>query len=88
MRGRAQARLQTTALLSAGALAVHELRYRIALGDDASSALASSGHGYLGLVTPLIALVTMLGLAVFVHRIAAASCSTAVRARSRSGGGK
>jgi hypothetical protein len=70
VRGRAQARLQITSLLGIGALAVHELRYRIAFGDDASSALAASGHGYLGLVTPVAALVAMFGLATFVYRIA------------------
>lgn len=70
MSGRGQARLHTAALLGVGALAVHELRYRIAFGDDAQSALAASGHGYLGLVAPTVALLAMLGLASLVHRIA------------------
>jgi hypothetical protein len=35
------------ALLSLGALAVHELRYLVAYGNDADAALASQGHAYL-----------------------------------------
>jgi hypothetical protein len=35
------------ALISLGALAVHELRYLVAYGHDADVALASQGHGYL-----------------------------------------
>jgi len=42
-------------------LVVHELRYRIAFGDDAESALATSGHGYLGVVAPAVAVLAMLG---------------------------
>jgi hypothetical protein len=35
------------ALLSLGALAVHELRYLLAYGHDTEAALARQGHGYL-----------------------------------------
>ena len=69
MRGRASATLETTALLGVGALLVHELRYRIALGDDATSALATSDHAYLGIITPVVALAAMFGLARLVDRI-------------------
>jgi len=62
-----------------GALAVHELRYRIAFGDDASSTLASSGHGYLGLVTPVVALVAMSGLASLVQHMASGDGSLGER---------
>jgi hypothetical protein len=82
VRGRAQARLRTAALLGIGALAVHELRYRIAFGDDSQSALASSGHGYLGLVAPALALLAMIGLASLVQRIASGDAP----ARARRGG--
>lgn len=81
VRGRAQARLQTTALLGVGAFVVHELRYRIASGDDAQSALAATGHGYLGLVAPTVALLAMLGLASLAHRIASGGNAAGVRRR-------
>ena len=79
VRGRAQARLRITALLGVGALVVHELRYRIAFGDDAQSALATSGHGYLGLVAPTVAVLAMLGLASLAHRIASGEASAGTR---------
>jgi hypothetical protein len=48
---------RTAALLCAGALAVHELRYLLAFGADSGTALARSGHAYLGVLHPLVALV-------------------------------
>jgi hypothetical protein len=62
-------------------LVVHELRYRIAFGDDAQSALATSGHGYLGVVAPVVALLAMLGLATHVHRLACGEGSAGARRR-------
>jgi hypothetical protein len=38
---------RAVALLSLGALALHQLRYAIAYGDRASQALANQGHAYL-----------------------------------------
>jgi hypothetical protein len=38
---------RSVALLSLGALALHQLRYALAYGDRASQALAHQGHGYL-----------------------------------------
>jgi hypothetical protein len=38
---------RAASLLSLGALAVHELRYLLAYGDQAGEALASQGHAYL-----------------------------------------
>jgi len=64
--------LVTTALLLAGALGVHELRYLLAFGGEARSALADHGHGYLTLLTPSLGLLTALGLAVELVRAAAA----------------
>jgi len=59
-------------LLPVAALGVHELRYRLAYGSQAGSALASQGHGYLDSLAPW--LVVLLGLAVggFLVRIARA----------------
>jgi hypothetical protein len=57
------------ALLSAGAFGVHQLRYAIAFGGDAKSALGASGHAYLTLVEPLIGLSLAFALAHLVWRI-------------------
>lgn len=62
----------TAALLLAGALGVHELRYLLTFGDEAEAALAHHGHGYLTLVTPLLGTLTALGLAAGLVRAAAA----------------
>jgi hypothetical protein len=50
--------LRAGALLAAGSLAVHELRYLVGYGDEGGTATA--GHDYLAWVAPLVA----LGLAV------------------------
>ena len=62
----------TTALLLAGALGVHELRYPLAFGDEAGSALAHHGHGYVTLLPPLLGALIALGLAAALVRAAAA----------------
>jgi len=62
----------TAALLLAGALGVHELRYLLAFGGAAESALADHGHGYLTVLTPLLGTLAALGLAVGLVRAAAA----------------
>jgi hypothetical protein len=48
--------LRLSALLSSGAVGVHELRYLLAYGDRAGQELAHQGHGYMTVVVPLIAL--------------------------------
>lgn len=53
-RGFAGRRLRSTALLALGALGLHQLRYFIAYGHDAPSALEGAGHGYLMQVAPLL----------------------------------
>jgi hypothetical protein len=63
------AKLRTTALLCAGALVVHELRYRIAFGSDGPTAMAP-GHEYLTALTPLVVVGGMLALASLVQRVA------------------
>src|SRR5215210_1139954 len=76
--------LITAALLLAGALGVHELRYLLAFGGGAESALAHHGHGYLMLLMPVLAMASAFGLAVGLVRAAAAPAvgsATLVRVR-------
>jgi hypothetical protein len=54
------------ALISLGALAVHELRYLVAYGHDADAALASQGHGYL---TEFGGVAVGLGLALLLGSV-------------------
>ena len=58
--------LRCAAWLAAGSLAVHELRYALAFGGEASQRLGESGHGYLTLLTPAvtIALAVAAGRAI------------------------
>jgi uncharacterized membrane protein len=72
--------LTTAALLLAGALAVHELRYVAAFGSHAEAALARHGHGYLALLTPALATLTALGFAAGLVRAAA---TPAMRSETR-----
>jgi hypothetical protein len=57
--------LRAGALLAAGALAVHELRYMVGYGDAA----AAGGHGYLIFVAPLIAVALALACGVWLARV-------------------
>jgi hypothetical protein len=59
-------RLRCFALLGAGALGLHELRYLIGYGGDAGHALAEQGHGYLDAVTAVVALTLVAALAALV----------------------
>ena len=45
--GRGSHLLRRAALSAAGALALHELRYRVGYGDDAGAVAAEHGHAYL-----------------------------------------
>jgi hypothetical protein len=57
--------LRASALLAAGTLAVHELRYLIGYGDPA----AVGGHGYLTLAAPLVAILLAVSCGVWLARI-------------------
>src|SRR5213080_572900 len=57
-------------LLALGTLALHQLRYALAYGGDASSALAHQGHSYLGDVAPLL---VALALSLVCARLVAAA---------------
>jgi hypothetical protein len=68
--------LRATAALAVGAFALHQLRYVLGYGDGAMQTLAAHGHGYLALVTPLIALLVAVAAGQFLSQLA----------RSRRGG--
>src|SRR3954453_4734018 len=57
-------------LLAAAGVAVHQLRYAIAYGNDAPHALAAHNHGYFGFALPAVATVFVIALAAVLIRIA------------------
>ena len=59
-------------LLPVAALGVHELRYRLAYGSHADSALAAQGHGYVDSLAPWLVLLLGLALGAFLVRVAGA----------------
>src|SRR3954466_9064812 len=62
-------RIRAAALISVGALAVHDLRYLIAYRGGAAKELSLTGHGYLGDVTPLAMGALALAIAAFAWRL-------------------
>lgn len=62
-------RVRAAALISAGAIGVHDLRYLIAYRGSAAHELSVQGHGYLRFVTPLVVGVLILVLADFAGRL-------------------
>jgi len=60
------------ALFPLGVFAVHQLRYQLAFGFDASRELADQGHAYLHELTPWIVLAVALGLGGLIARLARA----------------
>ncbi|MEA2443181.1 MAG: hypothetical protein QOJ12_473 [Thermoleophilales bacterium] len=67
--------LRAGALLAAGSLAVHELRYVAGWGDPG----AVGGHGYLAVVAPLVALLLALACGIWLARIGRAVTTPAGR---------
>jgi len=66
--------LRSATVVAAGAIAVHQLRYLVGYGGDASRALDGQGHAYLEALIPLVALLGGLTLvATVVAGIAGAS---------------
>jgi hypothetical protein len=57
-------------LVPFAALVVHQLRYMLAFGSNATSELADQGHSYMHEVTPWIVLVCCLGFGAFLTRCA------------------
>jgi voltage-gated potassium channel Kch len=62
--------LRGAASMPAAALAVHQLRYKLAFGAGASHALAAQGHAYLGSLVPWIVLVAALSIGATLGRFA------------------
>ncbi len=62
-------RLRAAALLPAGMLAVHQLRYQLAYGDGAAHALARQGHAYLAGALPFALAPAALGLSLLLARL-------------------
>jgi hypothetical protein len=59
--------LSRVALVPAAALAVHQLRYWLAFGSNASEQLARQGHSYLHSVVPWIVLLIAISVGVFLR---------------------
>jgi hypothetical protein len=63
-------KVRVIALLSAGALAVHELRYLAAFGSRTDEALVHEGHAYLNALTPLVGVTLACLLGHLLYRVA------------------
>lgn len=61
--------MRAAALIAVGALGVHDLRYLLAYHGHAARELALQGHGYLRVVTPLVAGLVVLAGAAFAGRL-------------------
>jgi hypothetical protein len=61
---------RSAALIALAALAVHELRYRLAFGANAGEELAHDGHAYLALALPVLVGFALAALAAGVVRAA------------------
>lgn len=68
-RARPIVRFAPLALMPAGAVSVHELRYLLAYGSHASVALQHQGHAYLHSLVPWIAVSLGLGLGGFARAL-------------------
>ena len=73
-------------LLPVGAYVVHQLRYRIAYGPEASAKLAAQGHSYLDSFAPWLVLLLCLATGSFLARVAQALGSGRTSGRPRSFG--
>jgi hypothetical protein len=69
VRGRAST-ARSIALLAAASAAVHELRYLIGYGHEASRALAAHPHGYLSVALPGVMTAALIALAGVLMRLA------------------
>jgi hypothetical protein len=61
--------LRGAALMPAAALAVHELRYKLAFGGGSSEALSAQGHAYLSSLVPWIVLLAALSVGATLGRL-------------------
>jgi hypothetical protein len=62
-------RLAPVALMPAGALAVHQLRYWLAFGGRAGLLLQQQGHAYMHSLVPWIVLLTATAVGVFLRAL-------------------
>jgi hypothetical protein len=65
-------KFRAAALLAAGALAVHQLRYLLAYGHGSHQQLALQGHAYLTVFAPVVAGVLMLAAVELLVKVACA----------------
>jgi hypothetical protein len=63
------ASLARGALVPAGALAVHQLRYWLAFGSGAAAQLQAQGHSYLHSLVPWIVLLIAISAGVFLRAL-------------------
>jgi hypothetical protein len=63
-------KLRTAALLAAGGLTVHQLRYLLAYGHESGDQLAAQGHSYLTVLAPIVIAALALVVLAFAFRIA------------------
>ncbi len=63
-------RFRLAALLAAGALAVHELRYALAYGEHAGREASAQGHAYLTVLMPVVVLAALFAAAQALLRFA------------------
>lgn len=66
------ASLARGALVPAGALAVHQLRYWLAFGSNATAELQAQGHSYLHSLVPWIVLLIAISAGVFLRALGGA----------------
>jgi hypothetical protein len=64
--------IRAVALLGAGSVMVHELRYVAGYGSHAGQALAEQGHGYMPLIEALAIVMIAVSLIRFGHSVAKA----------------
>jgi hypothetical protein len=62
--------VRTIALMGAASAAIHQLRYAIGYGENASSALAAHPHGYLTAALPGLITALVIAIAASVARAA------------------
>ncbi len=68
-RGPAVWRLAQLGMMPAGALAVHQLRYWLAYGGHAGTALRLQGHSYLHSIAPWVVLVMAFSVGSFLRAL-------------------
>jgi hypothetical protein len=59
--------LRSVAFLAAGAATVHQLRYALGYGSDASHALSAQGHAYMDVLLPFLVAAGLVALAAMAR---------------------